>query len=74
MQAFGIASMFCCAFCMFTLYQGWQTAGKIIFGLALVLLMVSMVLSLWEIQISVKALELELSDLEQEEIGEKPIT
>lgn len=65
MQAFGIASMFCCAFCMFMLYQNWQTAGKITFGLALVLLMVSMVLSLWKIQISVKALELELSDLEQ---------
>lgn len=67
MQAFGIASMFCCAFCMFMLYEGWQTAGKITFGLALVLLMVSMALSLWEIQISVKALELELSDIEQED-------
>jgi len=71
MQAFGIGSMFCCAFCMFLLYQNWQTAGKITFGLALVLLMISMVLSLWEIQISVKALELELSDLEQVDAEEK---
>lgn len=66
MQAFGIASMFSCVLCMFLLYQNWQTAGKIVFGASLVLLMLSMVLSLWEIQISVKALELELSDLEDE--------
>ncbi|MBA9075752.1 MULTISPECIES: DUF2721 domain-containing protein [Rufibacter] len=67
MQAFGIGSMFSCVLCMFSLYEGWQTAGKIIFGLSLILLMISMALSLWEIQISVKALELELSDIEQEE-------
>ncbi|WP_192821508.1 DUF2721 domain-containing protein [Rufibacter sp. LB8] len=67
MQAFGIASMFSCVLCMFMLYQGWQMAGKATFGLGLVLLMISMVLSLWEIQISVKALELELSDLAQGE-------
>ena len=67
MQAFGIASMFSCVLCMFMVYAGLQTAGKIVFGLGLVLLMISMALSLWEIQISVKALELELSDLEQDE-------
>ncbi|AKQ46116.1 membrane protein [Rufibacter radiotolerans] len=67
MQAFGIASMFSCVLCMFMIYAGWQTTGKIVFGLGLVLLMVSMVLSLWEIQISVKALELELSDLEHKD-------
>ncbi|KAA3439164.1 DUF2721 domain-containing protein [Rufibacter hautae] len=67
MQAFGIASMFSCVLCMFMIYAGWQTAGTIIFGVSLILLMVSMALSLWEIQISVKALELELSDLEQDE-------
>ncbi|QHL87125.1 DUF2721 domain-containing protein [Nibribacter ruber] len=67
MQAMGIASMFSCVLCMFMLYRGWQTAGEIIFGVSLVLLMVSMSLSFREIQISVKALELELSDLEQGE-------
>ncbi|WP_207435844.1 DUF2721 domain-containing protein [Sabulibacter ruber] len=67
MQAFGIASMFSCVLCMFMIYAGWQTAGTIIFGLSLILLMISMALSLWEIQISVNALELELSDLEQDE-------
>ncbi|WP_205503003.1 DUF2721 domain-containing protein [Rufibacter psychrotolerans] len=67
MQAFGIASMFSCVLCMFMIYAGLQTAGTIIFGISLVLLMISMALSLWEIQISVRALELELSDLEQEE-------
>ncbi|GAB2550328.1 DUF2721 domain-containing protein [Rufibacter soli] len=67
MQAFGIASMFSCVLCMFMIYAGWQTAGQLIFGLGLVLLLVSMALSLREIQISVKALELELSDLEHKE-------
>ncbi|GGK67140.1 DUF2721 domain-containing protein [Rufibacter glacialis] len=67
MQAFGTASMFSCVLCMFMVYAGLQTAGKIVFGVSLVLLMISMALSLWEIQISVKALELELSDLEHEE-------
>ncbi|MFB9864155.1 DUF2721 domain-containing protein [Rufibacter immobilis] len=67
MQAVGIASMFSCVLCMFMVYAGWQTAGKIVFGAGLVLLMVSMALSLWEIQISVRALELELSDLEHKE-------
>jgi hypothetical protein len=67
MQAFGIASMFSCVLCMFMLYAGWQMTGKIIFGAGLLLLLVSMALSLWEIQISVKALELELSDVEHDE-------
>ncbi|WP_181305898.1 DUF2721 domain-containing protein [Rufibacter sp. XAAS-G3-1] len=67
MQAFGIASMFSCVLCMFMIYAGWQTAAEVIFGAGLLLLMVSMALSLWEIQISVKALELELSDLEHDE-------
>ncbi|AMM50095.1 hypothetical protein TH61_01375 [Rufibacter sp. DG15C] len=72
MQAVGIGSMFSCVLCMFSLYKGWQMVGEIIFGMSLVLLMISMAISLWEIQISVKALELELSDLEQEE-AEAPL-
>jgi hypothetical protein len=68
MQAFGIASMFSCVLCMFMIYAGLQTAGTIIFGAGLLLLMVSMALSLWEIQISVRALELELSDMAHDEV------
>lgn len=64
MQAFGIASMFGCVFCMFILFAGYTTVGKYTFGLSLMLLMISLALALREIQISVKALELELDDLE----------
>ncbi len=66
MQAFGIASLFGCVLCMFVLFAGYNTAGKYIFALSLVLLMVSLGMALREIQISVNALNLELNDMEEE--------
>ena len=66
MQALGISSMFGCVFCMFTLFAGYETVGKYVFGLSLLLLLCSLALALREIQISVKALTLELNDLEEE--------
>lgn len=64
MQALGILSLFLCVLCMFLLFGGWLVAGKIVFGLSLILLMVSLALSFGEIQISVRALKLQLSNLE----------
>ncbi len=64
MQAFGVASLICCVACMFVLFAGWLEAGKIIFTLSLLLMMISLALSLREIQISVGALNLHLSDVE----------
>jgi hypothetical protein len=64
MQAFGISSLFCCVLCMFVLFAGEILLGKIIFGLSLVLLLVSLGLSVWEIQISITALKIQLSDME----------
>ncbi|GAB3540315.1 DUF2721 domain-containing protein [Pontibacter brevis] len=66
MQAFGICSIFGCVFCMFILFAGYNTLGKYLFGLSLILLMASLALALRETQISVKALTLELNDLEEE--------
>ena len=66
MQAFGISSMFGCVFCMFILFAGYSTLGKYVFALSLLLLMISLALALREIRISVRALELELNDLEEE--------
>ena len=65
MQAFGISSIFGCVACMFILFAGYNTAGKYLFGLSMVLLMASLALALREIQISVNALQLELDDLEE---------
>ena len=67
MQAFGVMSLFLCVFCMFVLFGKYILVGKYIFGVALVFLMISLALSVWEIQISVGALNLQLKDLEDTE-------
>lgn len=64
MQAFGIASLFGCVLCMFLLFAGQLLAGEIVFGLSLLLMLVSLGLSLWEILISVDALRLQIRDME----------
>lgn len=65
MQGFGVASLLLCVVSMFTLFVDWQLAGKVVFGLALLLMVVSLALSLREIQVSVDALNLRLSDIEE---------
>lgn len=69
MQAFGISSLFCCVLCMFLIFAGTHLISEIVFGIALLLLLVSLGLSLHEIQISVKALNIQLSDLEALELN-----
>ena len=64
MQLLGISSLFFCVVSMFTIYQEYQMAGSIIFGFSLVLLMISLLLSIIEIQISVKALNIQMGDIE----------
>ena len=64
MQALGVSSLLLCVVCMFVLFAGWVAAGKFIFGASLLLLIGSLALSVWEIQISVNALNLQLGDLE----------
>ncbi len=64
MQILGIVSLLLCVECMFLLYIEWIAIAKIIFGIALLLLLASLALSAWEIKISVKALNLHLSDIE----------
>ena len=64
MQAFGVGSLLLCVVCMFVLFLGWQLAGKAIFGVSLALMAISLGLSLREIQVSVDALNLRLSDIE----------
>ena len=65
MQVFGIISLLLCVVCMFMLYVELTAIAEIIFGVALVLLIASLALSAWEIQISVKALNLHLGDIEE---------
>lgn len=64
MQGVGVLSLFFCVLCMFLLFAGWLLAAKLVFGLALLLLLWSLGLSVREIQVSVQALDLHLRDLE----------
>lgn len=65
MQLFGVLSFIACSLSMFSIFLGHAIVGEWIFGASLVLLIVSLVLSLYEIQISCRAINIELSDLEK---------
>ncbi len=67
MQIFGVLSLLFCVVSMFALFAGWVPGGQWAFGIALVLMIVSMLISLRELQISVGALDLLLVELEDEE-------
>jgi len=64
MQVLGISSLLLCVICMFLIYVHFMIWAEILFGIALVLLILSLAISIREIQISVKALDLHLSDME----------
>ena len=67
MQIFGVLSLLFCVISMFALFAGWIAGGQWTFVIALILMMVSMLISLRELQISVGALDLLLVELEEEE-------
>jgi len=64
MQVLGVLSLLLCVVCMFVIFAGNMELAKFIFGVSLILLILSLAVSAWEIQISVKALNIQLSDLE----------
>jgi hypothetical protein len=66
MQALGVLSFLFCVVCMFTVFRGWNQASYVFFGGSILALIASLVLSLLEITISTRALEIELSDMESE--------
>lgn len=69
MQIYGVLSLLFCVVSMFALFAGWIAGGQWTFGLALILMIVSMGISLRELQISVGALDLLLADMEGHEKG-----
>jgi|SRR5690606_17043410 len=64
MQAMGVVSFVACILCMFFIYLEQDRLTEVTFALSLLCFAVSLVISLVEIQLSNKALELELSDME----------
>lgn len=67
MQLWGVASLFLCVLCMFLIFADKQLLGKWVFGVGLVFLLISLGISIREIQISVKALNLNLKSMENKE-------
>ncbi|MEI6678157.1 MAG: DUF2721 domain-containing protein [Mariniphaga sp.] len=64
MQILGVSSLFLCVFTMFLIFVGSSLLAIWMFGIALLLLIASLGISILEIQISVKALDLHLGDME----------
>ena len=64
MQIMGVMSLFLSVISMLLIYFDWNTVAFWIFALGLLCLIISLALSVREIQISVKALELHLKGME----------
>lgn len=64
MQALGVFSFLCCVVTMYGVYQEWIVLTNFVFALSLLSLLASLIISLLEISQSTKALEWELSDME----------
>ena len=62
MQLLGVISFFFCVFSMFLIFASQVLWGEIVFGTALLFLMASLALSIWEIFISVQALTIQLDE------------
>ena len=67
MQIFGVLNLLFCVISMFALFAGWVAGGQWSFALALILMIISMLISLRELMVSVGALDLLLMELEDEE-------
>ncbi|GGG91967.1 hypothetical protein GCM10007415_28320 [Parapedobacter pyrenivorans] len=65
MQAMGVVSFVTCIACMYCIYVEHQFLIELTFALSLLFFVISLFISLLEIQVSNKALELELSDMEE---------
>lgn len=65
MQSFGVLSFLCCVLCMYAIFRNWMIIAHWIFAASLFSLLISIILSLVEINKSTRALEVQLSDIEE---------
>ena len=70
MQAFGVLSFVFCTMAMFALLLGWLLTGQFLFAVSLILLVVSLLFSFYEVNISTKAINIELEKFD-EKLAEK---
>ena len=64
MQFFGVASLLLCTLSMAALFLEFNEIGEKIFGVSLIAMCASLILSLWEVTISTKALNMELKAMD----------
>ena len=64
-QVFGVGSFFLSTLSMFLLFINQELAAKVVFGIGLVSLLISLALSLREVQVSIEALRLQVADLDE---------
>jgi hypothetical protein len=67
MQFCGVSSLLLCTICMFLLFLGSIFPAEIVFSAGLLVMIISLIISLVEIQSSVRALDLHLQDIEHPE-------
>ena len=65
MQTLGVFSFLCCVVTMYSVYKQWATFTSYAFAISLLSFLISLIISLLEISQSTKALECELSDMEE---------
>lgn len=65
MQLAGVFSFLLCTLSMFALFLSLDLLGLVLFGISLISLSISLIYSLWEIQISTNALNVQLQDIEE---------
>lgn len=66
MQASGVLSFVFCTLSMFSLLLGFHTAGIYLFAISLILLVLSLMFSFYEVNISTKAINIELEKFDEE--------
>ncbi|MTI12664.1 DUF2721 domain-containing protein [Sansalvadorimonas verongulae] len=64
MQGLGIGSFILCVMDMFFLYLGMMETAVLVFGACLLLLLASLIVCAVEIQISTRALDMQIHDME----------
>jgi hypothetical protein len=65
MQVCGVSSMLLCVVTMYLIYDNCHVGAKILFGVSLLLMIASLVITLIEIVLSAGALRVVLKDLEE---------
>lgn len=65
MQISGILSLLLCVLAMFLIYINQQVTAEVLFGIGMLFLVLSLAMSIQEIRISTKSLDIHLSDIEK---------